>query len=127
MNKRDDFSPKTKSAVALRASQRCSFPGCPQITAGPSDEYLDAVTMVGQAAHIHGAASGQGSRRYLPSMTPQERRDIANAIWLCGTHATLIDRDGVTFTANDLRQMKRTHEARCRPAKDGRLLSRSSG
>jgi hypothetical protein len=37
--------------------------------------------MIGVAAHIYGAASGRGSRRYLASMTPEQRSDITNAIW----------------------------------------------
>ena len=38
MSNRDEFSKETKLAVALRASHLCSFPGCLQLTAGPSDE-----------------------------------------------------------------------------------------
>lgn len=111
MSNRDDFLPKTKLAVALRASHRCSFSGCPQITAGPSDESASAVTMIGKAAHIHAAA--RGGRRYLESMSPEDRVDISNAIWLCATHADLIDRDEVTYTGDVLRQMKREHETSC--------------
>jgi hypothetical protein len=69
--------------------------------------------MTGKAAHIHGAAPGPGSRRYLESMTPAQRSDISNAIWLCAHHADLIDRDEVTYTADMLRAMKREHEAHC--------------
>jgi hypothetical protein len=43
-------------------------------------------------------------------MSGEERRHINNAIWLCSTHADLIDRDDVTFTADELREMKREHE-----------------
>jgi hypothetical protein len=64
MSNRDEFSLKTKQAVALRANQHCSFRGCPQATSGPSDESPEAVNMTGKAAHIHGAAPGPGSRRY---------------------------------------------------------------
>jgi hypothetical protein len=46
-------------------------------------------------------------------MTPEQRMHIDNAIWLCATHADMIDRDDVTFTADDLRAMKREHEANC--------------
>jgi hypothetical protein len=113
MSNRDEFSRETKRIVALRASHRCSFPGCPQITAGPSDESPEAVSMIGKAAHIHAAAPGPGARRYLASMTPQERSDISNAIWLCATHADLIDRDEATYTAEKLRSMKHAHEALC--------------
>lgn len=110
MSKRDDFSSKTKRQLADRSNHRCSFPDCPQITSGPSDESPAGVNNVGVAAHIHGAASGRGSRRYLSAMSSQERRDITNGIWLCATHADLIDGDEATYTADDLRAMKRQHE-----------------
>ena len=69
--------------------------------------------MIGKAAHIHAAASGPGARRYLASMTREQRTHITNAIWLCATHADLIDRDEVTYTADVLRVMKAEHEATC--------------
>jgi hypothetical protein len=113
MSNRDEFSQRTKNAVALRAGQLCSFRGCLQPTAGPSAESPKAVNMTGKAAHIHGAAPGPGSRRYLESMSSEERSDITNAIWLCACHADLIDRDEVTYTADVLRAMKHEHEAYC--------------
>jgi hypothetical protein len=111
MSNRDEFPKKVRNAVALRANNHCSFRGCPQPTSGPSEESPEAVNMTGRAAHIHGAASGPGSRRYLASMTREERTDISNAIWLCAHHADLIDNDEVTYTADVLRAMKREHEA----------------
>lgn len=69
--------------------------------------------MIGKAAHIHAAASGPGARRYLASMTREQRTHITNAIWLCANHADLIDRDEVTYTAEVLRAMKSEHEANC--------------
>ncbi|MPQ72651.1 hypothetical protein [Acetobacter senegalensis] len=113
MSNRDEFSKKTKEAVALRANHHCSFRNCPQPTSGPSDESPQGVNMIGKAAHIHAAASGPGARRYLASMTHNERTHITNAIWLCATHADLIDRDEVTYTADVLRAMKSEHEAKC--------------
>ena len=113
MSNRDEFSEDTKRKVALRANHHCSFRGCPQPTSGPSDKSPEAVTMIGKAAHIHSAAAGSGARRHLPSMSREERIHITNAIWLCATHADLIDRDEVTFTAEMLRVMKAEHEARC--------------
>ena len=109
VSNRDDFSAKTKQALALRAAYTCSFRGCPRTTSGPSEEAPDAVSMTGKAAHIHAAAPG--GRRYLASMTPDERKGISNGIWLCSHHADLIDDDEVTYTADELRAMKREHEA----------------
>jgi hypothetical protein len=115
-NNRDEFSDKTKKAVAARAGWRCSFTGCPKLTVGPSEESPDAITNIGVAAHICAAAPGPGSRRYIASMTPEERKGIDNAIWLCADHATLIDRDEATYTVEKLRAMKREHETACAQA-----------
>lgn len=111
MSNRDEFSARTKQALALRAAYTCSFRGCPRTTSGPSEEAPDAFSMTGKAAHIHAAAPG--GRRYLVSMTPEERKDFSNGIWLCSHHADLIDDDEVTYTADELRAMKREHETKC--------------
>jgi phage baseplate assembly protein W len=47
-------------------------------------------------------------------MSQVERSHIDNAIWLCVTHARLIDRDNVTFTIEVLHEIKRKHEATCK-------------
>jgi len=113
MSNRDEFSEKTKTAVAARAGWLCSFRGCAKPTVGPSEESSESITKIGEAAHICGAAPGLGSRRYDASMTPEARADISNAIWLCADHAKLIDRDEATYSAETLRTMKREHEAEC--------------
>ena len=46
-------------------------------------------------------------------MTSDERSGIDNAMWLCSDHGKLIDRDEVTYTVEQLRAMKREHEAAC--------------
>jgi len=111
VSNRDEFAPKTKRALALRAGYTCSFRGCNRPTSGPSEEAPDAVSMTGKAAHIHAAAPG--GPRYLAAMTSDERRDISNGIWLCSHHADLIDNDAVTYAADELRAMKNEHEANC--------------
>lgn len=118
-----DFSQATRGAVALRAGHRCSFPGCGQPTVGPSDESPTAITNIGVAAHI--CAASAGGKRYVESMSSEERSHIRNAIWLCSNHASLIDRDCVTYTIECLREMKRSHEAAC--AESVRRASRDSG
>jgi len=108
---RDDFSKKTKTAAAMRAGWHCSLTGCAKPTVGPSEESSEAVTIIGDTAHICGAAPG--SRRYDASMTAAERASIDNAIWLCTDHARLVDRDEVTYPVEKLRAMKREREATC--------------
>ncbi|MCP3463093.1 hypothetical protein [Bradyrhizobium sp. CCGUVB23] len=112
MSNRDELSSKTKQALAIRAGYTCSFRGCQRPTSGPSEEAPDAVSVTGKAAHIHAAAPG--GPRYLASMTPDERRNFSNGIWLCSHHADLIDNDKVTYAADELRAMKREHEDNCK-------------
>ena len=126
MKHRDDFSEKTKQAVAARASWHCSFAGCAKLTVGPSDEAPDASTKMGEAAHI--CAASPGGRRYDGSMSTEERSSIKNALWLCPDHATLIDRDEVTYTTERLRAMKRDHELACaRAVRTGRSAELITG
>ncbi len=106
---RDDFSKRTKSDLALRASYQCSL--CKGSTVGSSDEASNAVTMIGVAAHIAAAAPGPGARRYDHSMTPEQRGSIDNGIWLCASCSVLIDRDEARFSAQYLHDLKLSHEA----------------
>jgi hypothetical protein len=126
MTNRDDFSQRTRELVALRANQLCSFRGCSWPTSGPSSESSEAVNNTGVAAHIHAAAPGRGARRYLASMSRQERAHIDNAIWLCGFHARLIDADELTYTADVLRAMKREHEENCAKRQQNAILAGES-
>lgn len=64
---RDDFSQKTKNALALRANYKCSFTGCGLPTSGPNDASDDAVTKIGVAAHIHAAAPRASCKNSKPS------------------------------------------------------------
>jgi hypothetical protein len=109
MSERDEFPERVKRAVAFRAGHQCSFDGCTQRTSGPSHESEESVTNVGDAAHI--IAASPGGRRSDPSMTAEERKSIGNAIWMCATHARLVDRDEVLYTVEGLRQMKLAREA----------------
>ncbi len=114
MTSRDNFSEKTRTQLAARASWRCSFEGCGRVTAGPSEESPSASASIGEAAHISGASPGPGSRRYDPAMSSEERVGIQNGIWLCAAHARYLDRDEVTFPAARLRKMKAAHEDACK-------------
>jgi hypothetical protein len=113
MSKRDDFPQRVKNAIAAHAHWLCSFPACQKPTVGKSEESPTAIIKIGKAAHICGASAGPGSRRYDSLMTPEQRKSIDNAIWLCADHADQIDDDEVTYTVEALRAMKREHEAAC--------------
>ena len=111
---RDNFSAKTKEALADRAGNRCSYPGCNALTAGPSDEGDEAVSNTGTAAHITAAAAGRGARRYDPDITPEQRASIENGIWCCRLHGTLIDTDEVTYSTEMLKKWRLLAEKRAK-------------
>ena len=100
---RDDFSLKTKELLAKRVANRCSNPGCRQLTSGPQEDPTKAVN-IGVAAHIT-AASTDGPR-FDPSLTPDQRRSVKNGIWLCQSCAKLVDNDPIRYGADGLRQWK---------------------
>lgn len=75
---------------------------------------------LGVAAHITAAAPG--GPRYLDTLTPDERRSVWNAIWLCQNCAALIDRDIARFTVEELQQWKAAAEEAA-----GRELGASRG
>lgn len=85
---------------------RCSCPDCRLPTSGPDGD--DGATNVGVAAHI--SAASPGGARYDEAFTPEMRAEITNGIWLCQTHAKLIDDDELTFTSAVLREWKETAE-----------------
>jgi hypothetical protein len=93
---RDEFPPATRQTVAQRVNYQCSRPGCRAATSGPQSDSRKALN-VGVAAHITAAA--KGGPRYDPNMTPAERSNIENAIWLCQTCAKLVDNDPARFGA----------------------------
>jgi hypothetical protein len=106
---RDEFSPKDKMTLCLRSGTHCSNPECRKPTTGPTTD-KKKVNSIGQAAHITAAASGRGGARYDSSMTPEERSDIDNGIWLCQNCATMIDRDPDRYTVALLKDWKRQAE-----------------
>ena len=106
---RDDFTQDTVRKAAMRVAYHCSFPHCNAATVGASLERNDKPAVTGVAAHI--CAAAKGGPRYDPNMTPEMRRSIDNCIWLCQTHARLIDTDTKKYTVELLRSWKQNAEA----------------
>lgn len=106
---RDNFKRTIATKIAERAGYICSNPNCNRITIGPTDNDDNKSTKIGIAAHICAAASG--GARYDMSQTPQERKSITNAIWLCGTCSLMIDKNGgIDYPSPDLKKWKKDHE-----------------
>ena len=106
---RDDFTQKTKEVMAHRVGYRCSKPDCGILTRGAASDDEGTIN-VGFAAHIT-AASLDGPR-YDPNLTSDQRKHHSNGIWLCGTHAKLVDSDEAHFTVKELVSWKRIAERR---------------
>ena len=109
MARDDDFSAATKRLIAQRAGFVCAHPNCMAPTSGPALDGSRSVN-VGEAAHI--TAASENGPRYDASLTPEQRQDADNGIWMCSTHATLIDRDVVRHPTELLREWKWASEDR---------------
>jgi len=108
---RDDFPVQTKEVLAKRVGYRCSNPTCRQLTSGPHDDPARAVNL-GVAAHI--TAASPGGPRYDPDLKPEHRQSSDNGIWLCQTHAKLVDSDDSRHTVASLKGWKSISEAMAR-------------
>ena len=95
--------------MAHRAGYRCSKPDCRILTRGAASDN-DGTINIGFAAHI--TAASPGGPRYNPMLTEAERKHHSNGIWLCGTHAKLVDSDESQFTIEELLKWKRLAERR---------------
>lgn len=103
---RDDFTRQVIDRLAKRVGMRCSCPDCRVPTSGPDGD--NGVTNIGVAAHI--TAASPGGARYVESISHSERIDISNGIWLCQTHAKIVDDDELTYTSAMLRDWKEVAE-----------------
>jgi hypothetical protein len=122
---RDDFEERIKRALAARVGNVCSNPMCRALTSGPQVDPTKSLNL-GVAAHIT-AASPDGPR-YNPCLSPEERRNPENAIWLCQNCAKLVDSDVARYPEAVLRGWKSKAEmvALSAVGKPGGLDLRSS-
>lgn len=109
MSRRDDFTKETKHIIARRVGFCCSHPECGISTEGPHTSN-GKYTSTGVAAHI--TAASELGPRYDVSMTEERRKDASNGIWLCETHAKLIDKDPIRFPSSLLIKWRMDAEAK---------------
>ncbi|HZX19266.1 MAG TPA: hypothetical protein VFF22_20660 [Pseudomonas sp.] len=114
MSNRANFLEPTKQALAKRAGNSCSFPGCDAITEGPSSESDSSVSKTGMACHIYAAANGPSARRVNLQLSDAQLSEISNGIWMCYSHGKLIDTDEATYTVEQLKTWKVISELRAR-------------
>lgn len=107
---RENFSAKVRNLIEASAGHQCSYPACNRRTTGPGPK-SGYVSNSGYAAHIY-AASGGGPRGQ-GGLSEAELKGAGNGIWLCGTHAKLIDNNrGESYPPEALHSYKALHEAR---------------
>lgn len=111
---REDFSHETIASLKARAGNVCSFPDCHVSTSGPSQESETQTANTGVAAHICAASQGKGARRRLDLLQFDKTllSSYRNGIWMCETHAKLIDTDEVRFTVEMLGRWRELAELR---------------
>jgi len=117
---RDEFRKSTILMLALRVGYKCSFPNCGTATVGPAQDETKAVNN-GVASHI--CAAAEGGPRYDYKMTPEERRSLSNGVWLCATHASLIDKDPTRYPVELLHKWKNAAEEKARKDLIGQKLA----
>jgi len=122
---RQDFTERAKGELARRAGYKCSMPTCGAPTSGPSESSATGTSSVGVAAHI--SAASVGGPRYDPSLRPDQRESRDNGIWLCQTHAKVIDDDPGRYTTELLLAWRETAEERAREEQGRPMLSESGG
>lgn len=105
---RDDFSPETVAILGKRASFICSNPYCRTLTIAASIADNNKFIYDGIASHITAAA--EGGPRYNADLTPEQRMDETNGIFLCGTCSIMIDKNkGIDYPVTLLNEWKEQH------------------
>jgi hypothetical protein len=107
---RDNFTKKVAETLGKRAGFHCSKPDCGVFCVGPQKAMNAGSVNMGRAAHI--TAASAGGPRHDSRLSPKERKDISNGIWLCANHADLVDKDERAYSVELLNEWKRQAEVR---------------
>ena len=102
------YSDRTLKILWGRAAGRCALPDCRIDVLVDATEH-DPIVVVGDIAHIEGAA--QGASRHNPALTRRERDDYENLIVLCKVCHTKLDGQKRTNTVEKIKALRDAHEA----------------
>jgi len=95
-------------AVAGRSGWICNNPSCRTLTIGAAEKGTELATKVGEAAHIKGEKK---TAARWENIDVKDIRHPSNAIWLCPSCHTMIDKNGGgEFTVEVLTAWKEDHE-----------------
>ncbi|WP_053089044.1 hypothetical protein [Neisseria lactamica] len=104
MRNRDNFTQATIDKLSRQAGNFCSNPDCRIMVMSAKAQGGNGITNLGVAAHI--CAAAPGGPRYNEDMTPAERKDHSNGIWLCQNCAHLIDSEPHNYSVALLHEWK---------------------
>ena len=112
----NNFNAATVKYLRESVNNHCSKPDCWERTLGPSESLTKIkknrkISISGDAAHINGATEGAARWKKLPSKYLSSEE---NGIWLCKSHAKIIDDDENTYPKELLLDWKAKALARAR-------------
>ncbi len=109
MKKRPPVPEKGKRVLFLKSRNKCAFPGCDNaLVALP--EGGSPHKIIGEICHIH--SGKEGGPRARTEQTDDEYNADENLIVLCPTHHTKVDGQPEAYTAETLKEWKKTHESK---------------
>lgn len=107
-NKSRHIQPETERMLWARSAGVCEFLGC------TTKLYTHHVTKenvnLAEKAHIY--AFSQGGKRYSRLIHRDKINDFSNLMLVCESCHKLIDNENTNYTAEELLEMKKEHEAR---------------
>ncbi len=94
---------KTLKRLFAMSGNRCNFPKC-----NISIVDKETGTAIGEICHIKGKK--EGSVRYDPNQSDEDRHGFDNLLIICPMHHKVIGDDPDSYTVSRLEKIKKTHE-----------------
>lgn len=103
-----------------RAAGRCSFKDCHEECIKDATEF-DEEAVIGIIGHIN--SDKEDGPRYDPDYPKELLYTYENIMLLCPNHHALVDDQDSTYTAQELREWKKEHEARVKKSCESAMPS----